>query len=160
MLVQFFFFNLLNEVTHRQNKGSAEKIFSLKVTLDITKLVSSSGRPHSIFWLHSSYIATVFSPHFCFLKSPLSEPVTRLNWYFWLLRLKYPAPVIWAISLSNSLLGDSFQTQLENKLIYSIFQKKWEAGAVVSLRMRTEERTGLTCRRNWCPATKALVPAL
>ena len=119
-----FFFNLLNEVTHRQNKGSAEKIFSLKVTLDITKLVSSSGRPHSIFWLHSSYIATVFSPHFCFLKSHLSEPVTRLNWYFWLLRLKYPAPVIWAISLSNSLLGDSFHTQLEDEFIYKRDEKQ------------------------------------
>ena len=90
-------------------------------------MVSSSGGTHWTFWLYSSYIATVFSPHFCFIKSPLSEPVTRLNWYFWLLRLKYPAPVIWAISLSNSLLGDSFHTQLKYEFIYSILQKKREA---------------------------------
>lgn len=32
-----FFFNLLNEVTHRQNKGSVEKNVSLKVTLNIKK---------------------------------------------------------------------------------------------------------------------------
>ena len=37
-----FFFNLLNEVTHRQNKGSVEKNVSLKETLNITKMVSSS----------------------------------------------------------------------------------------------------------------------
>ena len=123
MLVQFFLQSFERGNTPSEQRISGEKCL-LKGNFKYQKMVSSSGGTHWTFWLYSSYIATVFSPHFCFLKSHLSEPVTRLNWYFWLLRLKYPAPVIWAISLSNSLLGDSFHTQLEDEFIYKRDEKQ------------------------------------